>query len=104
MERARQLREERKNGVSGGGHNTSGSVFKSAGADFVHRNASNGRQSNGISQMSLAHQDSSTAHSMLSSPNIRGDGQYQSMYNRAGYQERVGMGEMMGGNSTPMER
>ena len=48
MERARQLREERKNGVAGG-HNTSGSVFKNAGADFVHRNASNGRSTQGIS-------------------------------------------------------
>ena len=51
MERAKQLREERKNGVSGG-HNTSGSVFKNAGADFVHRGASHGRSSHGISQMS----------------------------------------------------
>ena len=81
MERARQLREERKSGVASG-HNTSGSVFKSAGADFVHRGASNGRSATGISQMSLAQQDQSTAHSMLSSPNVRGDAVYQSQYNR----------------------
>lgn len=35
MERAKQLREERKNGVTNA-HNTSGSVFKNAGENFVH--------------------------------------------------------------------
>ena len=67
MERAKQLREERKNGVSGA-HNTSGSVFKNAGADSVHRGASVSRS--GVSQMSLGAQDQSTAQSMLSSPSV----------------------------------
>jgi hypothetical protein len=39
MERARLLREERKSG--GGG--ASGNLLKNAGAEFVHRQSSNGR-------------------------------------------------------------
>ncbi len=42
MERARQLREERKNGV---GSSNSSNVFKSAGQDFVHRQGSTNSRS-----------------------------------------------------------
>ena len=68
MERARQLREERKNGV---GSSASSSVFKSAGQDFVHRQGSQTR-SQGYTQMSNPNGQDSTAMSMISSPSIHG--------------------------------
>ena len=41
MERAKQLREERKNG--GVGASTSSNVFKSAGQDFIRQGSTNSR-------------------------------------------------------------
>ena len=41
MERAKQLREERKNG--GVGNSASSNVFKSAGQDFIRQGSTNSR-------------------------------------------------------------
>ena len=73
MERAKQLREERKNGSVSA--SSSGSVFKNAGQDTVHRqrqNSFNGR-SQQMTQMSGANGIETTATSILSSPSIQGD-------------------------------
>ena len=75
MERAKQLREERKNG--GVGSSQSSNVFKSAGQDFVHRQSSTNSRSAQQTQMSGANGQDTTATSMLSSPSIHGGRQTQ---------------------------
>ena len=67
------MREERKYGRSSA-NDGGGSVFKNAGENFVHRQPSNGRSTQAISQMSMG-QGETTANSMISSPS----------YNRGGY-------------------
>ena len=96
MERARQLKEERKSGGLSSASGT-GSVFKNAAQDSVHRrkNSVNGR-SQQLTQMSGTNGIDSTATSMLSSPSIHGDRinippyNGQGMPNQMGYQNGYG--------------
>jgi|Transcript_18574 hypothetical protein len=70
MERARQMREERKNGV---GSSSSSSVFKNVGHESLHRAASTNSRSAQQTQMSGVNVQDTTATSMMSSPGQRYD-------------------------------
>ena len=91
IERARQLREERKNG--GIGSSSSSSVFKSAGHDSLHRAGStNSRKAHHTQMSGGMNLQETTATTMFSSPSMQGGNRSQDAYMNGGMMGGAGAG------------